>query len=159
MHTLKTQAEVQSYGYQISYYTHDDVIRWADHIIETCPIIEIPRQIYDISLSKNKKIERVLEWLEDIPGETEENLPRKILLGHFYHEVTKEPAKLKEIISLMDRLVAVNTQYDELTFEVIPLTDGYGLAEDIYGDIDRAAQAIIDFLAGFKDYATCKDGS
>lgn len=79
MLNLADKIAVYHLGFDIGYFKLSNVITWADNTISELDISEIPFEIYEVSLSKNKKTEDVIGILR---GLTEEVTMK--LLQRFY---------------------------------------------------------------------------
>jgi hypothetical protein len=79
MVNIKITAEVFRIGLQIGLFSKTEVIKWADHTIET---LDSPsNEIIEVSLSSNDKLVDIVSKLKNIKGTYDKKLPVKIILG------------------------------------------------------------------------------
>ncbi|GGA49537.1 hypothetical protein [Psychrobacillus lasiicapitis] len=75
---IKLSAEVYRIGVSIGLLTIEDIMKWADNVIEQ---YDTPRyEIIELSLSAKKKLEDITLSLMEISGDFDNNLPPKIIL-------------------------------------------------------------------------------
>ncbi|MDD1501619.1 hypothetical protein PVA17_02370 [Lysinibacillus sp. CNPSo 3705] len=149
---IKVTAEVYRLGILIGLYTVQDVIKWADNVIES--LDNPPYEIIEISLSSQEKPVDVCSKLKLFNGDLND-LPSKILLG-LLNEYYLSTNNLSEIFSMLTRL-SDHLQLEEsnkwIEVEMIYLSDAFYLADqNIYGDLKEVGNNFKNYLSQFEDY-------
>lgn len=107
----KDVIEVYRLGLIIGYYSVDELINWADYIIE---IEKQPGdEIIDISLSKKKGINIIIEKLNQIEYEQKWDIPPKILLGLFYKDLANNQKSIEYLKSFAKQLYELSLQISD----------------------------------------------
>ncbi|WP_374966529.1 hypothetical protein [Lysinibacillus sp. RS5] len=149
---INVTAEVYRLGVLIGLYTVQNVIKWADNVIES--LDNPPYEIIEISLSSQEKPVDVCSKLKLFNGDLND-LPSKILLGLLY-EYYLSANNLSEIFSMLTRL-SDHLQLEEsnkwIEVEMIYLSDAFYLADqNIYGDLKEVGNNFKNYLSQFEDY-------
>ncbi|WLR42295.1 hypothetical protein LC087_16465 [Bacillus carboniphilus] len=149
---IKTIAEVYRLGLAAGFYTIQDVIKWADNLIEK--VDEPPYEIIEVSLSSREKPYFICAKLKELTAFTEEELPTKILLGliNKYYEETEDMTRIDTVLSILINYIPASCEWIEL--ELHSLLDEYYLAEQkIYGNSEEVKDRIKNFLSQFQKYS------
>lgn len=152
---IKVTAEVFRLGILIDFYTVQDVIKWADNIIEH--LDNPPYVVIEISLSSQEKPIDVCSKLKLFnEGLYTNDLPAKILLG-LLNEYFLSTNNVSEMFSMLFRLID-HLQLEEsnkwIEVEMYYLSDAFYLADqNIYGDLKEVANNLKNYLSQFGDYA------
>lgn len=149
---IKLSAEVYRIGVLIGLLNIQDVIKWADNVIEHCDTP--PYEIINLALSANEKLEDITLRLMEIRGDFEDNdMSPKIILG-LLNQYLKTPEDTANVIEKLDKLIDyLPDSYEWIEMEIHFLSDGFYLAEEnIYGDLKEVHSNLKEFLNLFIDY-------
>ncbi|GGA48818.1 hypothetical protein [Psychrobacillus lasiicapitis] len=149
---IKLNAEVYRIGVSIGLLTVEDIVKWADAVIDQSDAP--PYELIELSLSAKKKIDDITLSLMEIRGDFNDNdLPPKIILG-LLNEYLNRPEDIASVIEKMDKLIKYLSDSDEwIVMEIHFLSDGYYLAEkNIFGDLKEVHTDLKEFLLHFIDY-------
>ncbi|MFF2176750.1 hypothetical protein ACFVT8_09870 [Lysinibacillus sp. NPDC058147] len=152
---IKVTAEVYRLGVLIGLYTVQDVIKWADNVIER--LDNPPYEVIEISLSSQEKTIDVCSKLKVFNGGLYTNdLPTKILLG-LLNEYFLSTKNVSDVFSMLFRLIE-HLQLEEnnkwIEVEMHYLSDAFYLADQkIYGDLKEVGNNLKNYLSQFNDYA------
>ena len=148
---IKLIGEVYKLGISIGLFTIQDVIRWADTVIEQLDIP--PYELIDLSLSSINNVDTVIQKLMELKGEFNPDVPPKIILG-ILNNYLDDTQDMIHVIQLMDKLVQYLPACCEwIESEIHFLSDEYYLAEQkIYGNVKELFHRLGHFLDQFKDY-------
>ncbi len=151
---IKLTAEVYRLGISIGIFTVQEVIKWADNIIDT--LENPPYEIIDLSLSSKLNIEEFMLKLELIKGDVEQGLPPKIILGLF-NDYLNIQQNINDVITIMDKLIKhLPEDCEWMEMEIHYLSDGFYLAKnEIDGDLKGMTCEIKQFLNQFVDFRKC----
>lgn len=152
MLNLADKAAVYHLGLDIGYFKLSDVITWTDNIVLELDISDIPFEIYEVSLSKNKKTEDVIGILRKLTEESNSETASKILLGLFFLALEDSQKEIGEIITFMYRLAWQRDIHDGLFLELNGLESEYETAINGYGDLVLVIKDIVEFLRHYKHY-------
>ncbi|MDM5326961.1 hypothetical protein [Neobacillus sp. CF12] len=148
---LKLMAEIYRLGISIGYYNVQDVIKWADKVIEN--LDSPPYEIIDISLSAKEKPIDICFKLKCFKGEIQNDLPPKIILG-LLNEYLNKSGDTSEVIQMMDRLndhMLESFEWIEKEFHYF--SDAFYLAEQKkYGNKSEVISDLKQFLIQIGDY-------
>lgn len=149
---IKLTAEVYRVGISIGIFTVQEVIKWADNVIET--LENPPYEIIDLSLSSKLNIEEFMLKLELIKGDVEQDLPPKIILG-LLNDYLYIQQDINDVITIMDKLIKYLPENCEwMKVEIHFLSDGFYLAKNgTYGDLKEMTCEIKQFLNQFVDFS------
>lgn len=149
MLNLKEQAEVYKLGLLIGYFKIEDVILWADFVIEND---ENPNLvIIDVSLSGKKGINEVVSQLGNINGKIDINTPVKTILGLLYKDLVNENISVYEIarkLYVLSNNIPSDSLGDAKRFTLNTLEDYLAL----YG-LKNVTIQIIELLKEYEIYA------
>ena len=149
---IKLSAEVYRIGISIGLLTIEDIMKWADKVIEQYDTP--PYEIIELSLSAKKKLEDITFSLTEIRGDFDDNdLPPKIVLG-LLNQYLNTSEDMAYVIQKMDKLIKyLPDSYEGIEMEIHFLSDGYYLAEkNIYGDLKEIHANLKEFLIRFIEY-------
>ena len=148
---IKLSAEVYRIGVSIGLLTIEDIMKWADNVIEQYDTP--PYEIIELSLSAKKNLEDITLSLMEIRGDFDNDLPPKIVLG-LLNQYLNTPEDMAYVIQKMDKLIKyLPDSYEGIEREIHFLSDGYYLAEkNIYGDLQEMHANLKGFLIRFIDY-------
>lgn len=148
---IKTMAEVYRLGISIGFQTVQDVIRWADKLIEQFD--SPPYEIIELSLSAKEKPDDVCFKLKMVKGEFDIDLPPKIILG-LLGEYLNTTQDTSNVIMMLDRLIEHLPESCEwIELKIHWLSDGFYLAkQNIYGDLQEVENNLKKFLMQFEGY-------
>ena len=152
MVNVKLAAEVYRIGYSIGVFMKQEVIKWADSVIET--LDNPPYEIIDLSLSSKLNTEKFMWKLESIKGEVEQDQSPKILLG-LLHDTLDRQQDISTVVEKMDRLIPYLPENCEpIEMEIHYLSDAFYLAENgAYRDLQEVRSEIEDFLNEFVEFS------
>lgn len=155
MISLKNEAEIYRVGLIIGYFVKDDVIRWADKIIETQE--NYPYEIIEVSLLGNSSKPDIASKLSEITGIANHELILCVLFGLCSNSYKTNKFTADEICTLLYRLVSTKTDISmsqEIEQKIHYLSDGYYLAsEGIYGNLKDICDDLKEFLDRYEAYA------
>lgn len=148
---LKLMAEVYRLGISIGFLTVQEMIKWADNIIEN--LDTPPYEIIELSLSSKEKHSDICLKLMMVKGEFDGNLPPKIILA-LLNEYLNTTQDISNVIIVLDKLIKHLPTSDEwIEMEIHFLSDGFYLAEqNIYGDLTEVLTNLSKFLNQYVDY-------
>ncbi|SES45607.1 hypothetical protein [Psychrobacillus sp. OK032] len=149
---IKLSAEVYRIGVLIGLLNIQDVIKWADSVIEQCDTP--PYEIIELSLSAKEKLEDITLRLMEIRGDFDDNdLSSKVILG-LLNQYLNTPEDIANVIEKLDKLIEyLPDSYEGIKMEIHFLSDGFYLAEEnIYGDLKEVHSNLKEFLIRFIDY-------
>ncbi|PEJ48450.1 hypothetical protein CN692_23620 [Bacillus sp. AFS002410] len=148
---IKLNAEVYKLGLTLGFLRIEDVIMWADNVIDQLDFP--PYEIIELSLSSKENLEKIILKLMMIQGEFDNDLPPKILLGllNEYLNTTKD---MFNVIKIMDKLIKhLPDSCEWIELEIHFLSDGFYLAEQqIYGELKDVQNNLRLFLEQFIVY-------
>ena len=152
---LKDEAEIFRIGLIIGYFTKDDVINWADRIIETNENVEY--EIIEISLLSNSSKADIASKLREVKGILNEQLIINVLLGLLSYGYNSNKFSEDEICTFLYHLVSNKIDIsisNDIEQNINHLSDGYYLAtEGIYGDLKEICKELNEFLDLYTEYA------
>ncbi|KNY25503.1 hypothetical protein [Pseudobacteroides cellulosolvens] len=128
MLSLKNEAEIYRIGLIVGYFLKDDVISWADKIIETQEKIDY--EIIEVSLLSSSSKTNIVSKLSDIDGIVDEQLVINVLLGLCSVGYISNKFSDDEICTMLYRLVSNKTDISinyEIEKKIHYLSDGYYL--------------------------------
>ncbi|WP_217270025.1 hypothetical protein [Neobacillus endophyticus] len=142
-------AEVNRLGVSIGLLTIEEVIKWADNLIEH--IDTPPYEIIELSLSAKEKLEVINLKLMNVKGEFDYDLPPKIILG-LLNQYINTTEDMSSVIEKMDKLIEyLPVSCEWIEKEIHYISDGYYLAEqNIYGELKEMLINLKRFLNQFK---------
>lgn len=154
-------ASVYRLGLLVGYFLVEDVVQWADRVIEQNPVEDIPSYYYELSLKKDKN--GVIEILDEISGPTEDFIPGRILLGLLYEKWDDEQSE--QIIKMCDslnRLDGMGSEDATILYVHIDQYEqaqlGYGnrklSKESVQANIEEVKEGIFEYLQEYKPYAS-----
>lgn len=148
---IKLMAEVYRLGISIGLFTIQEVIKWADKVIEQ--LEAPPYEIIDLSLSSKETLEAITLKLMMVKGECDYDLPPKIILG-LLSEHLNDIEDMATVINRMDKLLEhLPACCEEVEMQIHFLSDGFYLAEQkISGELEEVYSSLLQFLDSFKCY-------
>ncbi|MFB7155549.1 hypothetical protein [Lysinibacillus sp. NPDC056232] len=152
---INVMAEVYRLGILIGLYTVQDVIKWADNVIER--LDNPPYEVIEISLSSQEKPIDVCSKLKLFNGGlNNDDLPSKILLG-LLNEYFLSINNVSDVFSMLFRLsdhLQLEESNEWIEVEMNYLSDAFYLADqNIYGDLNEVGNNLKNYLSQFEDYA------
>ncbi|MGH0522080.1 hypothetical protein [Bacillus toyonensis] len=153
MVNMKIIAEVFRIGLQISLFSKTEVIKWADHTIETLDSPSI--EIIEVSLSSNDKLVNIISKLKNIKGTYNQKLPVKIILGLLWEKFMINEENVLKIQPFISDLIHNNCceGFDNVDVQLYNFNEEINLAADnIYGNLEDISQDIKSFLSPYKDF-------
>ncbi|GAB0166919.1 protein kinase [Lysinibacillus sp. CTST325] len=152
---INVTAEVYRLGILIGLYSVQDVIKWADNVIER--LDNPPYEVIEISLSSQEKPIDVCSKLKLFNGGlNNDDLPSKILLGllnEYFLSINNVSDVFSMLFRLIDHLQLVESN-KWIEVEMIYLSDAFYLADqNIYGDLNEVGNNLKNYLSQFEDYA------
>lgn len=152
---FKEEAEIFRIGLIIGYFTKNDVINWADRLIETREKVEY--EIIEVSLLSNSSKADIASKLHEIKGTFDENLIINVLLGLLSYSYNSNNFLADEICTFLYHLISNKIDVSisrDIEQKINYLSDGYYLAtEGIYGDMTEICKELKEFLDRYTDYA------
>jgi hypothetical protein len=149
---LKVQAEVYRLGLLSGYFTNDDVINWADHVIaeEDQPAIEV----IDIAFGKRLTSVDLARLLEKVKGEVKEDLPFKIMLGLYSKQLKTHDTTFAEIVKSLYLMLENRVTIPDKEVEMILyFDDGFDLAvAGYYGNLQDLESELREFLNKYETF-------
>lgn len=112
MNSRKTEAESLRIGLLAGIVTQEDVITWADHVIE-----EESRPhptVIEVSLSAGSSSERIANLLEDIPGESPRVSALRLLLKLLLDRLNRTPEAGRVVAESLYRLASAGGWPEEV---------------------------------------------
>ncbi|KAB2447039.1 hypothetical protein ACQCWD_20820 [Bacillus thuringiensis] len=153
MVNIKVIAEVLRIGLQIGLFSKTEVIKWADHKIETLDSPSI--EIIEVALSSNDKLVDIVSKLKNIKGTYDKKLPVKIIMGLLWKEFMINEENVLKIQPFISDLIHNNCceGFDYVDEQLYNFNEEIKLAADnIYGNLEDISQKIKSFLSPYKDY-------
>ena len=152
MVNVKLAAEVYRIGFSIGVFTIQEVIKWADRVIEN--LDSPPYEIIDLSLSSKLHTEKFMWKLESVQGKVEQDLAPKVLLG-LLRDTLDRRQDLKDVINKMDKLIQyIPENCGRIEMEIHYLSDAFYLAENGgYRDLQEVRSELEDFLDEFVEFS------
>jgi len=156
MDEIKRVASVYYLGIVIGYFSKEDVIKWADSVIEYFEGI-VSDKLIELSLSVQRNKEDVASKLINIIDGEFFNNAQNVFYGIFLSDIKNKKVTFDTVITML--YLILNQQYiilsDEEYQKIMYLSDGYYLAtEGIYGDIQKIENETIDFLEEYAIYCS-----
>ena len=150
MQKLKETAELYRVGLISGFINIDDVIAWADSVIE---VESSPDPgILEVSVSRNKCPEDVAHELEKVCGICDLQVPIRQLLKLMHEAVTRDQQKAGEIAGALRMMAQRNFVPDaEAEWKMFYLLDAFADAHYGYYSLDQAIKAIVKFLQSYAD--------
>ncbi len=148
---IKVMAEVYRLGIAIGYFTVQDVIDWADALIES--LEQPPDELIDISLSSNAKLIDVCSLLHSFYGSPFNDSPLHIMLSMLSNEHTTSNnlAKVSAMLFELIDFIQLEDCSKGIIIDLLYLSDAYYLAKQgIYGDLQAVENDIKKFLQSFE---------
>jgi adenine-specific DNA methylase len=139
----------------IGVFTKQDVIKWADQVIESSSN-QYPYELIDVSLSSAKSKEEVASILKGIYGEDRLNEPLYRILGFLYRNLLNKTLNEEDLFTYFYRLQLQSLVFlieENIISELDRLSDDYYLAtQGIYGYKDEVVQEALEFLKQYDIY-------
>ncbi|TBX46501.1 hypothetical protein E0M44_16425 [Bacillus toyonensis] len=154
MVNIKIIAEVFRIGLQIGLFSKTEVIKWADHAIETLDSPSI--EIIEVSLSSNDKLVDIVSKLKNIKGTYDQKLPVKIILGLLWEKFMINEENVLKIKPFISNLILNNCceGFDKVDIQLYNFNEEINLAADnIYGNLEYISQEMKSFLYPYKDFS------
>lgn len=154
MVNIKIIAEVFRIGLQIGLFSKTEVIKWADHTIETLDSPSI--EIIEVALSSNDKLVDIVSKLKNIKGTYDKKLPVKIILGLLWKAFMINEENVLKIQPYISDLIHNNCceGFDYVDEQLYNFNEEVKLAADnIYGTLEDISQEIKSFLSPYEDYS------
>ncbi|HDR3491782.1 TPA: hypothetical protein QCN73_003245 [Bacillus wiedmannii] len=151
---IKVIAEVLRIGFQIGLFSKTEVIKWADHTIETLDSPSI--EIIEVALSSNNKLVDIVSKLKNIKGTYDKKLPVKIIMGLLWKEFMINEENVLKIQPYISDLIHNNCceGFDYVDKQLYNFNEKVKLAADnIYGTLEDISQEIKSFLSPYEDYS------
>jgi len=148
---IKLMAEVYRLGVSIGLLSIEEVIKWADNVIEQ--LDTPPYEIIELSLSTKEKLEVINLKLMNIKGEFDYDFPPKIILG-LLNQYLNTTEDMSSVIEKMDKLIEhLPDSCEWIETEIHFISDGFYLAEpNIYGELKEVLINLRRFLNQFINY-------
>lgn len=154
MKSIRALSAYYYVGLIIGYFSKEDVIIWADRMIEGNE--SFPYELIDVSLSNNKSLEDVASKLKKAYGEETIREPLYQLIGELVSEIETGNISDDEFFSYILSLYRQGSAFsldEDLSHVLDRLSDGYYLAtQGIYGDVNSIRIEAINQLNNFKNY-------
>ncbi|PFB06884.1 hypothetical protein CN324_13995 [Bacillus anthracis] len=154
MVNIKVIAEVLRIGLQIGLFSKTEVIKWADHTIETLDSPSI--EIIEVALSSNDKLVDIVSKLKNIKGTYDKKLPVKIIMGLLWKEFMINEENVLKIQPYISDLIHNNCceGFNYVDEQLYNFNEEVKLAADnIYGTLEDISQEIKSFLSPYEDYS------
>ncbi|PGP27644.1 hypothetical protein CN994_07145 [Bacillus anthracis] len=154
MVNIKVIAEVLRIGLQIGLFSKTEVIKWADHTIETLDSPSI--EIIEVALSSNDKLVDIVSKLKNIKGTYDKKLPVKIIMGLLWKEFMINEENVLKIQPYISDLIHNNCceGFNYIDEQLYNFNEEVKLAADnIYGTLEDISQEIKSFLSPYEDYS------
>jgi hypothetical protein len=155
MFSLKEIAEVYKLGFNIEYFKVDDIIQWADSIIERDNKPQIA--IIELSLSRGKSKREICDILSEIKGDFNTIIPTKIILGILYKTFVKEKNSIDFVSEFVELLYKLSFYIpdDDISYDLIALEDYFSVVkhEILDKDIQDVLNEIEKYLRKYKSLA------
>ncbi|PFM22333.1 hypothetical protein COJ44_01965 [Bacillus anthracis] len=154
MVNIKVIAEVLRIGLQIGLFPKTEVIKWADHTIETLDSPSI--EIIEVALSSNDRLVDIVSKLKNIKGTYDKKLPVKIIMGLLWKEFMINEENVLKIQPYISDLIHNNCceGFNYVDEQLYNFNEEVKLAADnIYGTLEDISQEIKSFLSPYEDYS------
>ncbi|WP_160680567.1 hypothetical protein [Clostridium sp. C8-1-8] len=155
MLSLKDQAEINRIGLVTGLLTKNDVINWADKIIESEETIDY--EIIEVSLLQSYPNESIASKLFEVKGISSDENNINTFLGLCSNAYIKKKFTAYEMCDILYRLVSsqINLHISShIEQKIHYLSDGYYLAsEGTYGDLNEICMDLHLFLNKYAKYA------
>ena len=152
MLNLSEKVAVYELGLRIGYFKLPEVVEWVDLMILQLDSSEIPYQLYEVSLTSNKKIVDVIGILSEITKGNHLGIASKVTLGHLYKSFEKKEIDIQQVVTLMYRLAWQRNIEDDIFSKINGLDAEYEMAVDGYGDMQTLIKEIQGFLERYEMY-------
>ncbi|SMQ78102.1 hypothetical protein SAMN05444673_3241 [Bacillus sp. OV166] len=152
MLNLSGKVAVYQLGLGIGYFKLPKVVEWVDLMILQLDSSEIPNQLYEVSLSSNKKIDDVISLLNEITRGNHIETASKVILGLLYKSFEKKEIEIHHVVTLMYRLAWERNIEDEIFSKINGLDADYEMAVDGYEDMQSVKKEIQEFLGTYEMY-------
>ena len=154
MVNIKVIAEVLRIGLQIGLFSKTEVIKCADHTIETLDSPSI--EIIEVALSSNDKLVDIVSKLKNIKGTYDKKLSVKIIMGLLWKEFMINEENVLKIQPYISDLIHNNCceGFNYVDEQLYNFNEEVKLAADnIYGTLEDISQEIKSFLSPYEDYS------
>jgi hypothetical protein len=155
MLSLKDEAEIYRIGLVTGLFTKNDVISWADKIIEIQESIEY--EIIEISLLERSNKADIALKLSEFKGVTDKHKIINTFLGLCSYFYNNKEFTADDMCTILYRLVSTKVDISicsDIEQKIHYLSDGYYLAsEGIYGDLESICTDLNGFLEQYLIYA------
>ncbi|OES45984.1 hypothetical protein [Domibacillus iocasae] len=152
MLNLSEKLAAYQLGLGIGYFKLPKVVEWVDLTILQLESSEIPYQLYEVSLSSNKKIDDVISLLNEITRGNHIDIASKVILGLLYKSFAKKELEIHQVITSIYRLAWERNIEDDIFSKINELDAEYEMAMDGYGDMRRVKKEIHEFLERYEMY-------
>lgn len=155
MLSVKDRAEVCRIGLVTGLFTKNNVICWADKIIETQENVEY--EIIEVSLLGSSSKADIASKLSEVRGIPDEKKIINVILGLYSDSYNSNKFNADNICtflySLISNKIDITISFD-IEQKIYYLSDGYYLAsEGIDGDLRNICRDLKEFLDQYTDYA------
>ena len=155
MISLKDQAELNRIGLVTGLFNKNDVINWADKIIEFEENIDY--EIIEVSLLQSFPTKDIVSKLFEVKGVSNDENIINTFLGLCSNVYIRKNFTASEICDILYRLVSsqINLHISsDIEQKIHYLSDGYYLAsEGTYGDLNEICTELQLFLSKYSKYA------
>lgn len=155
MLSVKNRAEICRIGLVNGLFTKEDVICWADKIIETQEAVEY--EIIEISLLGSSSKADIALKLFEVKGIPDNQNIINVFLGLCSDNYNANKFNADDICTFLYRLVSNKSDIhisSDIKQKIHYLSDGYYLAsEGTYGDLTDICKDLKEFLDQYTDYA------
>ncbi|QQS37376.1 MAG: hypothetical protein IPM56_05315 [Ignavibacteriales bacterium] len=143
--------EVYRLGLTFGLIDKNEIIKWADKIIEHD---ELPDNIIlDISLSGHQKISDIVAMIYNYIGEVNSILPIRVIMGILYLELKIGRIPIDKVIEILNWITYNTVLSENEKYLLYGLDDYHELAiNDKYGDIDEIEKEVSDILDLYKNF-------
>ncbi|MDR7235967.1 hypothetical protein [Neobacillus drentensis] len=152
MLNLLERVAVYQLGLGIGYFKLPNVVDWVDLTILQFDSSEIPYQLYEVSLSSNKKIADVISLLSEITRGNHIETASNVVFGLLYKSFEKKEIEINQVVTLMNRLALQQNIEDDIFSKISGLDTDYEMAVDGYGDMQSVIKKIQEFLGRYEMY-------
>ncbi|MCI2253432.1 hypothetical protein L2D08_03530 [Domibacillus sp. PGB-M46] len=139
-------------GLGIGYFKLPKVVEWVDLTILQLEPSGIPYQLYEVSLSSNKKIDDVIRLLNETTRGNHIDIASKVILGLLYKSFAEKELEIDQVITSIYRLAWERNIEDDIFSKINELDAEYEMAVDGYGDMRRVKKEIYEFLGRYEMY-------
>jgi hypothetical protein len=143
---------VYQLGLRIGYFKLSKVVERVDLLILQLDSSEIPYQLYEVSLSSNKKTDDVISLLSEITKGNHIETASKVILGLLYKTFEKKEIDIQQVVTWMYRLAWERIIEDDIFSKINGLDAEYEMAVDGYGDMQIITKEIQGFLGEYEMY-------